>query len=337
MTHPNRYAAALAGLVLTLLFTCSPARAQVNDQAGFFSADAVRQANAIISDVQRQTRRKIVVETFPTIPADLKGSYSKDREASFYESWIQDRGKATGADIDFLIVKDPAHLEVGASSDTRRRDFTPADHHAVSTAMLAGFRAREYDRALLDALKDTAERVRRNQSGATPAAAATPGRSSGGTPQRAPSGGVCGMGGGLGGLLCLVVAGLILFSIVRRIFARRNLPPGGGYGAPGYGQPGYGQPGYGQPGYGGGGGGFGRGILGGLLGGMLGGAAYDHFRGGNQAGATPPPPDTGAGGAFPSNDVSSGGDFGSSDFSSGGDVGGGGDSGGGDVSSGGDF
>jgi hypothetical protein len=203
---------------------------------------------------------------------------------------------------------------------------------------------------LLDALKDTSNRLRQNQAGKAAPAAATPGVPSGGStgssstpPQRVPAGGVCGMGGGLGSILCLVAAGLILFTIVRRIFARRNAPPGGQYGAPGYGQPGqpgYGQPGYGQPGYPPQqGGGLGRGLLGGLLGGVLGGAAYDHFRGGNQANAATPPPDTGAGGAFPpADDVSSGGDFGSdaSGFSSGGDFGGG-DSGGGDVSSGGDF
>src|SRR5436305_41424 len=82
----------------------------------------------------------------------------------------------------------------------------------------------------------------------------------------------------------VVLAGLVIvFAIVRGIGARRGMPPSGSYGQPGYGQPGYGAPGY-PPQQGGG---FGRGLMGGLLGGVLGGAAYDHFRGGSNAGATP--------------------------------------------------
>lgn len=344
---------AFAGIVLLV---APPARAQVNDQAGFFSADAVRRADEIIADAQRRSGRKIVVETFPTFPADRRASYSKERERQFYQAWIEERGKATDSDVHVLIVRDPSHLEVGSSSDSRRGDFTAADHQATSRAMLERFRARQFDQGLLEAVQTIAAKVARSDAarspveqsrtgGAAPAPAPdvpphvpppsgdAPRTGSGGI----PGGGVCGMGGGIGGLLCMVIAALAVITIVRGFARRRAAAAAGGYGQRGMYDPRTGQPydpRYGGPAPTGGGGGLGGGLMGGILGGVLGGAAYDHLRGrGNEAQAGPLDPGAAAPPPAPMDDVSSGGDFGAgSDFSSGGDFGGGGD-----VSSGGDF
>ena len=359
MRHMNRSFAALAGLALTLFLASSPARAQVNDTAGILSPQGKSDVESRIDRVRQRTGKTVVVETYPQIPADQRAAFDAGaNKAKFYDDWIQQRGLATKADVLLLINMSPGHAEIGESTAVRGAGlFTVADRRrALDDVLVPALKAKKYDQGVaqtVDVIGSSLENNARKGSAAAPRAsgnAPTPpptGGSGTGSPRAVPTGGVCGMGGGLGGILCLVVGALILFSIVRRIFARRTMPPGG-YGAPGYGQPGYGQPGYGQPGYGGGGGGgFGRGILGGLLGGMLGGAAYDHFRGGSQAGANPmdpnagnaPPPDSGFSAGPNDFQSSSGADFdaggGGADFGGGGGADfGGGDSGG---SSGSDF
>lgn len=351
-----RFVGSAFGIALLTFAMGSRAQAQVNDQAGFFSADAIKKAEQTIAGIQRRGGRKVVVETFQTLPPELKSSYSNARKNQFYQSWIEERGKATGSDIHILAVREPAHLEVGANTATRQRAFTPSDHQATSRAMLERFRAKRFDDGLLEGLAMIAATLEERganspnadrganagNTGANPNTPVSPSAPAPReTPRAIPTGGICG-GGGIGGWLCLIIGALAIVTIVRRIAgARRSVGYGG---RPNY-DPRTGQPYY-PPGGGGGGGGFGSGMLGGLLGGILGGAAYDHFLGGhgNQASAATPPPDPTpfGGGGGGGGDVSSGGDFGSSDFSSGGDFGGGGGGGdfgggGGDVSSGGDF
>jgi uncharacterized membrane protein YgcG len=351
MTHLNRAIAALAGFLLALLLTSSPARAEVSDNAGILSPQGKADVENRIDRVRQQTGKTVVVETYPQIPADQRAAFdAAANKAKFYDDWIQQRGLATKAGVLLLINMSPGHAEIGESTAVREAGlFTMGDRRRVLDEVLVpALKSKNYDQGIAKAVDAIGSALQNNAKRGS--AAASP-RASGnaptgtGSPRAVPTGGVCGMGGGLGGILCLVVAGLILFSIVRRIFARRNMPPGG------HGAPGYGQPGYGQPGYGGGGGGFGRGMLGGLLGGMLGGAAYDHFRGGSQAGANPVdpnaapplPPDTGFSPGPNDFQSSSGADFdsgggGGADFGGGGgaDFGGGG---GGDFgdSSGSDF
>jgi uncharacterized protein len=353
MTHLNRRIAALAGLVLALFLTSAPARAEVNDNAGILSPQGKSDVESRIDRVHQRTGKTVVVETYAQIPADQRAAFdAATNKAKFYDDWIQQRGLATKAGVLLLINMNPGHAELGESTAVREAGlFTMADRRRVLDEVLVpALKSKNYDQGVaqaVDAIGSALENNSRKGSAASPPRSSgnapvppAAGGSGTGAPRSSPTGGVCGMGGGLGSILCLVVAGLILFTIVRRIFARRNVPPGG-YGAPGYGQPGYGQPGYGQPGYGGGGGGFGRGLLGGLLGGMLGGAAYDHFRGGSQAGANPVDPSAGNAPLPPDTGFSAGpNDFQSSsgaDFDSGGGGadfgGGGGDSG----SSGSDF
>jgi uncharacterized membrane protein YgcG len=354
MRQPNRFAfaAVFAGFVFALLLACSPARAQVNDSAGLLSAQGKSDVESRIDRVRQRTGKTIVVETYPQIPADQRSAFdAAANKGKFYDDWISKRGLATKADVLLLINMDPGRAEIGESTRTRDAGlFTGTDRRRVlDEALVPSLKSKKYDQGIVQAvdaigsaLENNAKRGGAAVPTAAPAAGKTPAAPPSGStssPRSAPTGGVCGMGGGLGSILCLAAAGLILFTIVRRIFARRNTPPGGGYGAPGYGQPAPGQPGYGQPGYGQPGyppqqgGGLGRGLLGGLLGGVLGGAAYDHFRGGSQAsanpvdpnatgGAGPLPPDTGFSPGPNDFESSSGADFDSG--SGGADFGGGG-------------
>jgi hypothetical protein len=389
-----------AALVLALAWSAgvaaTPAAARIVDEGGYFSRDAIDRAESVISQARQRHDRNIVVETYQTPPADLLRRFNPQDRQQFFKAWVDERAKTTTtADVFVLICRDPGRLQVGIGRQAGRIAFSQQDDERLNQMMAGAIKAGDADRALLEGVQFIAQRFDAN-AGPERAAPGTPGalppgertgaqssqppaRSDAPAPSNAPApaapgadrrtqspgGGVCGMGGGITGWLCLIIGGLAIFTVIRGFARRRQMgggggpgfPMGGAPGQPGYGQPGYGQPGYGQPGYdpryqqgGAGGGGFGRGmgggLLGGLLGGVLGGAAYDHLRGGGNAahgattdpGATGASPDPGSSGA----DLGTGGGAGGLDaYSSGTDLdsGGGGDfgGGGGDFSSGSDL
>jgi uncharacterized protein len=139
--------------------------------------------------------------------------------------------------------------------------------------------------------------------------------------------------GGLIFVIAIVVGGIVVISLLSRMFGAGRT----GYGPAGNG-PGYGPGGY-APGPGYGGGGFLQSLTGGIFGAMAGHWLYDQFSGhphqahagdSNWSGSDDSSEPTNDDGGF-----SGGTDFGGGDFGGGGDSGGG-DSGGGD-SGGGDF
>ena len=384
-TRPPRSALSVLGIALALALVAVPtASARIVDEGGYFSRDAIARAESVIRQAQLRHDRNIVVETFQSPPSDLLQRFDPGDRQRFFKSWVDERAKATTADVFVLICRDPGRLQVGIGRQAGRLAFSTEDDERLNQIMAGAIKAGDADRALLEGVQFIAQRFDAN-AGPERAAPGTPGAlppppqgERQGTPSPAPRsskepgpatpgrdaksespvGGVCGMGG-IGGLLCMVVAGLVVFTIVRGFMRSRQARGGAAYGAPPpYGQPGPGQPGYGQPGYdprypqqqqgGGFGRGMGGGLLGGILGGVLGGAAYDHLRGGGNAahGATTDPGAT-AGASPDADNYSSGADLGGGGgggpdaYSSGTDLdsGGGGDfgGGGGDFSSGSDL
>jgi hypothetical protein len=315
------------------------ARPEVRDEAGFFSPDAVREANRGIADIRRQFGKDLVIETYAEPPEDVAGRLRQEGRDRVYTDWAQVRAGEAGVNgIYVLITRRPAHIQVAVGSETRRTAFTTADRDQLRDLLLQAFREQRFD----DGLRQSVDFTRR-----TLAASLGEGRAAGAPVRDGARGGLAGLSWGailLWG--ALILGGLWALSRVLRNRAQAGrmgpgqTAPGGGP-APGYGGPGSGGPGYGGPGsygsgYGGGGGGFGRGVLGGLLGGMAGGYLWDRLRGHGQADAGglapgdrgvddrsvgPDTDFTSSGGAF--DDTSTGGDFGDS-----GDVGGGGDFGG---------
>ena len=69
----------------------------VHDDAGFFSADAVTKADANIKDIKERHHKDLLIETFPTPPADkeeeAKGDDGK-ANPSFFAAWALQRARA---------------------------------------------------------------------------------------------------------------------------------------------------------------------------------------------------------------------------------------------------
>lgn len=338
----------------------------LRDDADFFSPQAETRVKETLDRIQRRHGKNVLIETYPSPPASVPTGGSEQARNRAFSEWMNRRGKETRADVLVLVTKNPSHAQVGSSSAMRSSGaFTADDHRATSALMLPYFKQKNFDEGIVQAVQFIDQRLGRNTGpernagpaagGAGSSSGASGGQSSrsvpppAGSSDRAPSPQgfpTTSCGGGMGSLLCIGVAIVVGFMVIRGIMSRRS-GYGGGYQQPGYGQgpmggygqPGYGQPGYGQPGYGGyGGGGFGRGVMGGLLGGMLGGWLMNRntFGGPGALGGGSDPNAGGQPSGLPPTDPSTFDDSGASDFSSSGGDFGGGDSGG-DSSSGGDF
>jgi uncharacterized membrane protein YgcG len=323
----------------------------VHDNAGFFNASAVQQANQLISQIRQQYHEDLLIETFPQIPSDMQASYDPQNKAAFFAQWARQRARDAGiTGVYVLICRQPSYLDVDVGNRTRQRAFTLQNRDELRNILLTNFRQHNYDAGLLQAVQYAERTLHTNLTANSGQAIPAGGRMSPNQPSAR------GAASSWGWIVWLVIIVLVLWA-VSRLFARRTAgygPPtaGRGYGPGGYGA-GYGPGGYGPGGYGpGGGGGWGRGLLGGLLGGALGGWLYDRWSGTGPTSTTPPPgapgqetppPGTDFGTGPGPDDLSGGGDFGTPpdagappDAGGGGDFGGGGDVGGGDFGGGGD-
>jgi len=325
----------------------------VQDNAGFFSRDAIKQADAKIAQIKTDYGKDCYIQTEPSIPDAKKAGYQPDQRAAFFKAWADEIGKSNQVDgVIVLICKDPSYLQVRSGKETIKQAFIGRNIDELSKLMLDKLKAKQPDDSLASGVQCVADTFaqsvpKRGTAQAAPAPApSTPANTTADRPAPQPEQqpqptvpAARSTTPGMGTWICLIAGIFIVFMLIRGIFAGRRSMMGGG---PGFsaGMPGPGMPtGYGYgPGYGGaGGGGFGRGFLGGLLGGALGGYMYDRTRGGGSSQSA-----HSAGGIFTDNSSSGGGSFdspASSDFGSGGGdySGGGGDfgSGGGDAGGGG--
>jgi hypothetical protein len=267
----------------------------VRDQAGMFSPDAVRQAEADLNRVERQYGIPTTIETIDSLDgADIANT-------------TLERAKRSGTRGIYILI---ANKEKKIWDEVWRGAIPPDRQRALRQAFAAGFKKGDFDAGLLQGVKEIGTEVaatvaekgtRRSQPGALP-----PGRAGRGN----------GKGGfGIGSLLGI---GLLIVGV---LFVVRLL--GGLFGGGGSRQPGrMGAPGYGAPGYGGGGGGgFMSSLFGGIGGALAGNWLYDQFSGRHHGGYS----DSSAMGGDASQSPASGGD----DWSGGGTDWGGGDTGGG--------
>ena len=338
----------LSVLAMTLLLAPSMSRAaDVVDGGGFFSAETLAKANQTIRDLETKTGHEVRIETFANVPADKVDAVKKmektERE-EFFKKWLHDRADQTKAHGVFvLICKEPAHLRLWGAKSIQQAGFKDAEAKAVREILLTGFKAKEYDKTLTEALAQLSKTYDGLKSGKQKdrgaAGHAVPGNTPAARPphapqhapmNRAPAVPAAAPGANWGNVLfvmAMVVGGIFLISAVMRMFrGGQNYGPGG--------------PGGGGYGAGGGGGGFMSGLAGGLFGAVAGNWLYNQFSDHHaSAGETHSSGnDSSTFGdssnepiSFDSDSSNSGGtDFGGGDF-------GGGDFGGGGGDSGGDF
>jgi uncharacterized membrane protein YgcG len=345
-----RWAATPAILTGWLLTAGSAwAAPEIKDEAGFFKAETLKKANAMLQEIERKHKRDLVIETFKSVPAGMEAkATSKDNQVKtqFYEEWSRDLAREAHVNGVFvLMTRNPGHVEIVVGTETSHKLFTQEDRKKLQEILAGKFRERQFDEGLLEGITFVQRTYDRNDEPEHAKKVAAPPVHPPANRQNAEGAGIGGIGAGIGGLLCfglLIVVGIwILFAVIRAISGAGR----GGYG-PGMGGGGGGGPGMGGGGYGGGGGGGGfmSSMFGGLFGAAAGSWMYDRFfrgdsphsggaLGGSQSYGDQGDAGGGSSGLPDDQDYSGGG----SDFDNSGGGGGGGDFGGDSGGGGGDF
>ncbi|NBY00698.1 MAG: TPM domain-containing protein, partial [Planctomycetes bacterium] len=148
----------LSAVALCLVFN-SDLKAEyreVKDTAGFFSENAKSEANRRILDIEKRFKHDLVIETFSTIPEDIKkGVNLKDKPAAnrMYHQWAQKQFanlRVNGVYI--LLSKDPAHLQIEVGNETQKKIFSLLDRDNLTSIMLTKLKEKQNDQALTEAV-----------------------------------------------------------------------------------------------------------------------------------------------------------------------------------------
>jgi uncharacterized membrane protein YgcG len=102
----------------------SAAGPQIIDAADLFAKSTVEQATQKINEIQNRFQVEVVVETVPTVPANLKAQYEANREV-FFRKWAVNRASELEArGIYVLICKEPDYFQIEVGPAVRARAFT---------------------------------------------------------------------------------------------------------------------------------------------------------------------------------------------------------------------
>ena len=146
---------------------------EVRDNAGIFSAPAVKQADEAIRNLQRDFRKDLLVETFAGVPDGRTNDYARSRE-EFFTSFVRERAQAARLDgIYVLVMKEPPphryRIQVGVGQATLKRGFQTGDRDQLVRLLQSSFREDKYDEGLRTAVAFVERTLRGNlQSGAAP-------------------------------------------------------------------------------------------------------------------------------------------------------------------------
>src|SRR5207237_731939 len=143
--------------------------------------------------------------------------------AQFFREWANQRGAAAHVKgVYILINRNPSYLLIKPADQVKQREFTETDSTGLRGEMMPLMKQKQFDQALSAAVDFVSARFRER---VTPAAAGTSAQAPSPAPgsqynppsnQRVPSA----RGTGMGGLICVGVALLIGFVLLRALFRR---------------------------------------------------------------------------------------------------------------------
>src|SRR5262249_698041 len=128
----------------------SAGKARVRDGGSFFKPETIKQANEILSEIEKRDGRDVVVETYAHVPVG-KENEVKDKESreQFFLSWATSRFRELDlSGILILICKNPGHLEIQVGNKTHHL-FTDENRVTLRKMLIKSFGQKEYDSGLL--------------------------------------------------------------------------------------------------------------------------------------------------------------------------------------------
>jgi len=195
----------------------------VRDQAHYFTAPAISQAEEIIRQINHRHNKDVHVETLPDVPQNLRPELEVKGKQKFFEDWADQRALQQGVNgVYILICKDPSHLQAAVGSDTAQHLFTVEDRNRLVRGMLDYFKKREFDQGLIHGVQFVEKQMDAHhggpasstaQSDSSPPAAYPP------TNQPSTDGNVR-TGWSIGGIACIVIGVILLIILARGIFGR---------------------------------------------------------------------------------------------------------------------
>ena len=131
----------------------------LNDAAGFFSPATRTATEQAIQRLATEHAVDLHIETISGLPAadrDRLKSASDSEKSVYYRKAISKLARSVQAHgLVIAIWRSPGHVQVEYSQELKARGFTAQDQSQVRDALLTGFRAKEFDRALTDAVAAT--------------------------------------------------------------------------------------------------------------------------------------------------------------------------------------
>ena len=137
--------ARFAVLSLAWLVFVGHVRAQVKDDAGFFSPAAISQANEIARDIKLSYQKDFKVETIRALPPEKLATFktlSQAEKKKLFEGWADSRAKALDVQGIYVQVrKQPARRPVAGSCSSTTRSIAPSPVLPQSLRALTSWRS----------------------------------------------------------------------------------------------------------------------------------------------------------------------------------------------------
>lgn len=169
----------VSGLLLTVARPAHGGIHQAWDEAHFVKKQTLDQVDQILQELHDRSGKDLMIETFASIPDDLKPNLEKDGKDKFYTTWARSEAFQLGVNgIIILVTGDPAHLQIEVGRDTQQKAFTIADRDELVKRMADSFGAKDFDGGLIMAAQFVRDRVARNMGGASAPPATQPAPSS---------------------------------------------------------------------------------------------------------------------------------------------------------------
>lgn len=136
---------------------------RVFDGGMFFSEEAVSEADDVIRGIKQAYDRDVMVETYAGVPDDMKDDLARDGKEKFYEDWLNRRARHLDVrGVFVLMTREPGRVQLGVDKATRNRAFTVADREALRETLGSAFRAKQFDRGLLEGVRFIRQRMGEN-------------------------------------------------------------------------------------------------------------------------------------------------------------------------------
>jgi uncharacterized membrane protein YgcG len=159
------YLGRTAVVAVACLALCGRAAAvapEIKDEGKFFSPEALKKANEQIRELYRKYDRDLLIETYPSVPADKKDKIkemSKQDRDKFFLEWAKSRADAAVVrGVYILICKEPGRIEV-YRTQKGGSFLDAASRNKLIKSMTEEFGDKEYDKGLMAGIKFVQEKM----------------------------------------------------------------------------------------------------------------------------------------------------------------------------------